>query len=451
VTDSPTPAPLTPDSSIFEISGYEWADGILTARFRGVVNGLARSFAETVDFGEAARESTSSRRPTEVLLRLLALTLSPSYYKATRAQTVQVGFPVSRAERAYLRILLEHGLGEYAYVNAAEWKLTPEIVADERDDDPAGDDGTWSIDAPPLAAVGGGKDSIVSIEALKAAGRAPVLFSVNGLGAIGPSIAVAERPAVTLRRTIDPALLRAGREGAPNGHVPVTAINSVIGLVAAELLGCGPVVFSNEESADHGNLEWNGRLINHQWSKSLEYEDLLRDTLAADGLSPDRYFSLLRGFREIEIARAFAQHPQYFSAFTSCNRAYVLSPDARSAGWCGECDKCRFVFLILAPYLGRERLVGVFGRDLLDEPAQRGGFVDILGLGDQKPFDCVGEPSEAVEALHLIEAGGQWADSELVQALSELTPLTAAATGHGAGDDRVPAAFAPARDRVAAA
>ncbi len=432
---------VTPDGSVFEVQGYSYADAVFLARFRGDAGSGPTEFHERIDFGAAA----SAVRPSETLLRLLTLATSLSYYKATRADAVSIGFPLSDAELAFFRAVTEHGLGEYAYVNDCAWKLTPTVTAA-----PAAPEPPRPVPASgnrPVVAVGGGKDSIVTIEALKDAGIDPLLYSVGDRGAIRSSVAASGCDYLTVSRVIDPLLIRANREGALNGHIPVTAINSIIGLVVAELTTGGPTIFSNEESADYGNLVWHGRTINHQWSKSLEYEDLLRTTLAAAGLPPDRFFSLLRGYREIEIAQAFARHPQYFDAFTSCNRAYRIAAEDRSASWCGECPKCTFVFLLLAPYIPRARLTSIFGRDLLAEPGQRERLEENLGLGAHKPFECVGEPAEAIEALVLADRSGQWHDAPLVDELAARVPAMTPA-GSAPRDDRVPAGYRASRDLI---
>lgn len=435
---------LTADGTVFEVLEYAYDDGIFVGRYRGDVVGETRVFHERVDF----RATGSSSRPSETLLRLLSLAVGLSYFKATRADAVRVSFPLSAAEESYFRVLIENGLGEYAYVNDALWKLTPSVSAPRRDAE--GALGRPSAPGRPLVAVGGGKDSIVTIEALKRGGHRPLLYSVNDRGSIRASVAASGLDYLTVSRTIDPLLIQANREGAPNGHIPVTAINSLIGLITAELTDSGPVIFSNEESADYGNLLWYGRQINHQWSKSLEYEDLLRETLDAEGIAPDRFFSLLRGYRELEIARDFARHPEYYDSFTSCNRAYLISPEDRSSSWCCACPKCAFVFLLLAPYIPRDRLVGIFGKDLLDDPSQQDRLADILGLGLHKPFECVGEPSEAVEALAMLDRGGEWDDSSLVQELVRALPVAGPVSDddRAPGVDRVPADYRAARDSI---
>ncbi len=142
---------------------------------------------------------------------------------------------------------------------------------------PADDD--WDAARDPLVPVGGGKDSVVTIEALKRAGMRPMLFSVNKFDPIDRCIEVSGLDSVRVTRTIDRRLIEVNGMGAYNGHVPVTAINSVIGLIVADANGLGPVVLSNERSSNIGNVSWLGHDVNHQWSKSIHYETLLRDTL----------------------------------------------------------------------------------------------------------------------------------------------------------------------------
>ncbi len=326
--------------------------------------------------------------------------------------TIRVTWGLTPAEREFLTRLIAGGLGEYAYRNDLVEALTPTIEADTVTLAPG--PGLVDPDSPPLVAVGGGKDSVVSIEACKQAGLEPILFSVNRYAAIDRCVTVAERPYVTASRRIDPTLFDLNRRGAHNGHVPVTAVNSLIGVLTSQAIGAGPLVMSNEASANEGNLHWQGHDINHQWSKSLAFEDLLRAALAAATAGEPPYFSLLRPFDELQIAERFARYDQYFPAFTSCNANFKLDPATRRTHWCCQCPKCLFVFLMLAPFLSPETLVGVFGQNLLDDPRHRAGYAEILGVSGHKPFECVGETSEARQALALAGAQASWRQSALV-------------------------------------
>jgi hypothetical protein len=393
------------------IDGYEVADGAFRAHYtlRGKDSGDV-AFAEVVDFGAALGD----REPDDRLLRLLALTCSLSYFKAAAPPAIEIAFPTGEFERDYLRELIAGGLGEFAYRNALPEALTPAITGPEAEADTVADD-AWDPDAEPLVPVGGGKDSVVTIEALKRQGFHPTLFSVNKFDPIDRCIDISGLDSLRVIRRIDRRLIEANAAGAHNGHVPVTAINSVIGLIVADTNGLGPVVLSNERSSNVGNITWLGRDVNHQWSKSIAYESLLRDTLRRYGLNPDRYFSLLRPLSESEIADRFKDSPQYFRDFISCNRPFAIDEGRRGASWCGHCPKCLFVFGLMAPRLGRAEVEAIFGHDLYADVESRPGFEDIVGLGVHKPFECVGEYYEAAEALLSVLDDDEWRGVPLVE------------------------------------
>lgn len=285
-------------------------------------------------------------------------------------------------------------------------------------------------------AVGGGKDSIVSVEALRSAGMRPVLFAVNPNWVIEAVVDASGLPGRYARRRLDPRLFELNAAGAYNGHIPVTAINSLIAVGTAVLHGLGPVVMSNERSASSPNIRWQGREINHQWSKSEAAEAGLAGALAAHANLTDAYFSLLRPFSELHIARMFAPVTRYDNAMTSCNKAYLLRN--ATARWCGDCPKCRFVFLALAPFVPRRRLVDIVGSDMLADPAQLPGYLELAGLDGHKPFECVGEVEESLVAVGLLRNSGTWADSPVLAGIAAAVP-----DGGWPGDEQVRQTFTP--------
>ena len=193
---------------------------------------------------------------------------------------------------------------------------------------------------------------------------------------------------------------------------------SAIACAAAPLYGFDAVAMANERSASEGNLSVDGIEVNHQWSKGLAFERLLREQLAwrAPGLE---WFSLLRPFSELSIARAFARLPGYHDAFTSCNAVFRRDPARRATDWCGDCPKCRFVFLILAPFLGPAPLEAIFGGNLLEDPGQVEGFAELMAVGGHKPFECVGEEEESAAAFRLIAERPEWRDAAVVRHVRE--------------------------------
>lgn len=383
---------------------------------------VAHSFTEVVELPASLEGTDDAVR--EPLLRMLSVAAGLSYLKAFAPAALHVPGGLTAHERALAEALARLGLGEFAYVNDLPEVLDTEVVAPELPTTSPGSAQGRSDDVPSgaLVAVGGGKDSIVSIEALRGAGLDVVLFSVNSYAPIEATAQAAGLPLRSVRRRLDPALFVLNDAGAPNGHVPVTAVNSLLAELTALALGLDVVVFSNEASSSFGNVDWHGRQINHQWSKGLDFERLLRAALPAG--VPD-YVSLLRPLTELRIARRFAAHAAYHPVFTSCNRAFKLRAEDRTS-WCGECDKCRFVFLVLAPFLGRDALLAIFGgRDLLADEEQWTGFLELLGAeGLLKPFECVGEPDECRVALALLREHPEWVDHPFL-AQPSLTALVA--------------------------
>jgi hypothetical protein len=383
-----------------------------TVRLRYAARAGAEPVGEFTEVIELPAPLDHAPKPVvEGVLRLLSLAASLSYFKAFAPAVLAVPGGLTDAERAFITALIGGGLGEFAFVNQMPEVLSTEVQAPVRPVAQAGEPAATPADPESgdsrrlLVAVGGGKDSIVSIESLRGEGLDVGLFAVNTQPPMARTAEVAQLPLHEVRRRLDPELFALNAAGAPNGHIPVTAVNSLIAVLTALALGYDGVVFSNEAGSSYGNFAWAGRVINHQWSKGIEFERLLRETLPAG--APD-YVSLLRPINEIRIARRFATLTDYHPVFTSCNRAFRIH--GASATWCGDCPKCRFIFLMLAPFVRRDELLGIFGgRDLFADEGQLTGFLELLGTdGLVKPFECVGEPDECRVALSLLRERDDW-------------------------------------------
>lgn len=399
-------APSTPvavdDVAAFVYDGYELdlGTGQLTCRYR--LDDLP--FIERVQLDPAPGADPAA---ADRAARLVFLLAGVSYYKAAAPPVINLGsHALTASEAAMLRAFYLDGLGEYAYRNGLDLtgvELRHATVS------PA------PVVAPveatrPLVPFGGGIDSIVTVEAVRARHAATALFVVSRIGdrfaAIDTAAEVTGLPVRRAGREIDPKVLRSAEYGFRNGHIPVTGVISAIALLAAVLDGRGAVVMSNEWSASAGNVVHQGRVVNHQYSKSLAFEDLLRGVLADTYTRGPDYFSLLRPWSELAIARRFAQLDRYHPVFRSCNRAFHLDPAARQGAWCGTCDKCCFIDLVLAPFLSPGELDAIFGgREPLTNPANAAAFRTLLDVGDgPKPFECVGEVGECRAAVQLAAA-----------------------------------------------
>ena len=403
---------------IFESYGYDRANGVLSLRYR-FADGPR--FEEKLIFDFPSRTlSPTADAVLDRIFRLILLFSGVSYYKTfVPPSLVCEAFPLDRQTAEFLQDFYENGLAEFAWRNRISLQGHCKFHFD-----PVVPPAPITLELPRRACVpvGGGKDSVVTLECLKAAGEDLVLFSLGDAQPISACIAAAGLPFIRVRRRLDPGLARLNDGGALNGHVPITGILSAIVLACAVLSGFDTIAMSNEHSASAPNLTVDGMAINHQFSKSLQFERDFADYIG-NRISPDiAYFSLLRPLLEIEIARRFSRYPQYFGCFRSCNTAFRQSPSERGGQWCCDCPKCRFVFLALAPFIAKFELISIFGRDLLDDETQCDGFGALCGLREHKPFECVGEIAESAAVMAHLGHHPDWRNDAVVRRLHALFP-----------------------------
>jgi len=345
-------------------------------------------------------------------LRLLHLIAGVSYYKAGVPEQVRIdSYSIDAATAALVETVYLNGLGEFAYRNGLNLRGRFRLpVEGEAFAAPA-----LGLCEHALVAIGGGKDSLVSIEALRSLGIAETVTWIGGSQLIR---ACAERtglPILNIGRTLAPELFELNRQGAWNGHIPVTAVNSAIMVLAALLQGVDQVVFSNERSASYGSQIPGTGEVNHQWSKGWAFEQAFGEHLERHVAADLHYYSLLRPLSELAVARQFAKSDFYDAHFSSCNRNFHILGERPVNRWCGVCPKCHFVFLALAPFMPKMRLVGIFGRNLLDDIEQAPGFDALLEFQDHKPFECVGEGRESRAAMATLAERPEWNEDALVK------------------------------------
>jgi hypothetical protein len=411
-----------PDIHTFRYTGvrFDAASGVTTMDYLAEgVDGAQYPFTDVVTFPLPTQlPDPATMQLVEKVVELLYVAAGTVYYKVLAARSVVFdAVQLAPAAHQWAQALYRHGLAEFAYLHnlphVLDLELSCELSADASSSMDMATDGRR-----PLVAVGGGKDSIVSIEALRVADLKPTLFAVRRSPLLEEIMALAGLPVLIVDRGYDNRVPRLLRQGGYTGHVPVNATHTLAGVVTSLLHGLGPVVLSNERSASAANLRWRDRDINHQWSKSIEGHTLLHEALKAHAGLSNATFSLLNGMSELHIAQLFAGIDIYDSKVTSCNRAFRLF-NRKFDRWCTNCDKCRFVFLALAPFINRARLVSIVGRDLMNDLAQLDGYRELMGLSGHKPLECVGEITESRVALRLLTEHPDWAGSRVVRTLRE--------------------------------
>ena len=315
-----------------------------------------------------------------------------SYWKATCSPLIIVKpFHLTGEQISWWKKLFYSGLGEFFYMNG--------LALDEHDfvefesgipDLPV--KAHLTSDESYIVPIGGGKDSVVTLELLKNTKIVPLILNPREA-----SLGTAKKAGFTrdqiieVRRKIDPNLLELNSKGFLNGHTPFSALVAFVSLIGAALCGSRNIALSNESSANEATIP--GTDINHQYSKSIEFEEDFRGYVSKYITDDLNWFSLLRPLNELQIAQIFSKHPKYFNTFKSCNAG------SKTDIWCQKCPKCLFTYIILSPFIDEETLRKIFGANLLDDQSLLEIFNQLTGISDIKPFECVGTVEEVNGAL----------------------------------------------------
>ena len=264
-----------------------------------------------------------------------------------------------------------------------------------------------------LVPIGGGKDSAVTLELLRLAGKPVCAYIINPRGATIHTTEVAGLDAahvISAKRTLDSNMLELNCQGYLNGHTPFSALVAFSGIIAARMHGLTMVALSNESSANESTVQ--GSTVNHQYSKSFKFEEDFHYYQTTYLKGSAYYFSMLRPLSEFQIARFFAGQKQYHGIFRSCNAG------SKTDSWCGHCPKCLFVYLILSPFLKPQEVRDIFGRNMLDDWDMKETLDQLIGIEEEKPFECVGSRDEINTAIVLTIKGLEEAGEALPCLLS---------------------------------
>jgi UDP-N-acetylmuramoylalanine-D-glutamate ligase len=401
-------------TSTFIFDSYAWtpAHGELILRYSIQEMGALVHFEERLLFPGKPSQNVDPELLDRVFFNL-HLIGGISYYKTSCPPKIEIrSGTLSPQEAAFWDKLYTQGLGEFFYDNDIDFRGLVQFPAEaERPFKARAQDGAEKI----LLPWGGGKDSVVSAELLKRGGHDFELIHLGEHEMVRNLAEITGKPLNTVHRELSPELFRLNDAGALNGHVPISAYIAFMTVAYSLLYGYRWVVLSNEASANEGNVEFYGVEINHQYSKSLEFE---RDFSAylKSFLTPSvGYFSLLRPLHELAIARLFAQAKPFFEGFSSCNKNFKILGHEKKKFWCKQCPKCAFVFVMLAPYIGKDVLLDIFGGNLLEDASLWPLYEELLGVRDIKPFECVGTPHEVRRAFRLVWSLGEYDSTPIMK------------------------------------
>ena len=327
-----------------------------------------------------------------------------SYWTAACSPRVRVecGY-LSDDQIAWWKKLYYHGLGEFFYTNGVDTDINRFMNIET-----AGIEKKLTISADKqlsgcMIPVGGGKDAIVSLHVLSRYGHTDdnMCFMMNHRNsAFASAMLAGYRPEKIYRpkRTLDRTIVELNKQGFLNGHTPLSALIAFAASLSAYVCGKKYVVLSNESSANEASVA--GSDVNHQYSKSFEFESDFAEYLKKYIPCGVSYFSLLRPLSEIQIAAIFAGLKEYHPVFRSCNAG---NAGTKFDTWCLECSKCLFVTMILSPFLTDDEIKDIFRINLLNSKNEKMKtyFEQLIGLHESKPFECVGSVNEVNFAMCL--------------------------------------------------
>jgi len=355
----------------------------------------------------------------ENILFQIGMVESISYWKsACPPKLILRGHSLTEEQIQWWKKLYFNGLGEFLYLN--DISINPDdLIQIECEQGKEFRSFSLQLEKSAIVPVGGGKDSVVTLEILgKDNGNIPLILNprdaskgtVMKMGLYYDSI-------FEVQRSIDPVLLDLNSKGFLNGHTPFSALLAFISVLAAGLCGKKYIALSNESSANESTVK--GSEVNHQYSKSVEFEEDLRYYLKKF-ITPDiEYFSFLRPLNELQIARLFSGYPKYFDVFKSCNVG------SKTDTWCGNCAKCLFTYIILSPFISQEVLETVFGKNLLKDVTLWPMLRQLTGMTESKPFECIGTLEEVNAALQMTlknNSGSEWPELLHLYKDSEMYP-----------------------------
>lgn len=394
--------------TVFEFSSYKFEPNKKRIFFNYMQEFEGRepiNFTETLLLPEAPDLAGLPDGLLDKILQGAHLILGISYYKLYCPTIVRHNYSLTKREADFWDIVYRKGLGEFLYRNNLSPKISPKFSFDKN-----AKPKSFSIEknSKCMVAVSGGKDSIVAAELLKEAACLPAGRGVDITAVftetqresdiVNKVIDILGVKNLKFRRILDPQILEKHKY---DGHVPVSAIFAFLGILYAVLYKHSYCVMANEYSSNFGNTKYKGEIVNHQWSKSAEFENMFSDYVY-NFITPDvKYFSLLRPFYEIRIAEKFSKYKKYLPYFSSCNKNFTVEEKEKNGLWCGECPKCVFTFTLLSAFLERKELLDIFKKNLFQDRNLLPLFKDVLGIGDIKPFDCVGTFEESKAAFKM--------------------------------------------------
>lgn len=389
-----------------------------------IQDGSVVSFDETLTLPEKVSLNNIDSSEVQNALVLLHLLLATSYYKLHVADAFTHPYKLTESQADFWNMMYTIGLGEFYYVNNLPL-LNRKLFSKQEGITYSGEETELMESA--FIQHGGGKDSIVSVEIAKNAG---IDFELVTFGSSDLQKAVADKIAKNtyiVDRSIDEKLFQLSKsETVYSGHVPIASMYAAISVLLALLEGRSMIITSNEKSANYGNVEFDGHTINHQWDKSVEFEDSFQRYISESINSSLSYFSLLRPLSELAIVMLFTKYPQYFTTFSSSNHHFILKGEKDVKRWDVSYSKGKveFVYALFTGAIQKDIVLEIFEEDMYARDDVLEKYKELLAMKNIKPLECVGTPEETKAAMYLAHLSEEYENTPVMKYfVQEVLPM----------------------------
>lgn len=419
---------LRASSFTFDTYTVDVAHSTITFTYRVVFkSGKVKTYTDQLFFEDVSPEQWQ-KIPQSVLeptLQALLLIIGINYWSVLYTDNIHIErFKLTRKQADFWNSLYLNGLGEFFYFNKMDFR---NLIAFPYDDSATAPTPTrLHLADRALVLNGAGKDSILTAEMLKESGTLFDYFAFAPSPAHETIAKIVGAKTTTVKRRRDWRLQWITLFRGMSTAYPSVSTFTFIATLLSELLGYNSIILSNEKSADFGNLTYLGLLVNHQWCKSTEAEEMTNDYIQRY-ITPDiKVFSPLRKFSELEIVKRFVRHPKYLNNFTSCNTYFCLPRFqqllSRKNYWCNSCPKCVFLFACFSAFLPKKEMIRIFGANLYSRRRLLPLFRQILGVEGFKPLDCVGEPEEMILAMYYASLRKEYSNEPAMRLFKKYFP-----------------------------
>ncbi len=361
------------------------------------------NFKEVLKFTTPIDFSTFDEKILNTILKNIHLAFGISYYKTFCPKNIVIETEsLTKNESIFWNSFYTNGLGEFFFKN----NISPlGLINFPFEEKKSSKNYSINLEKKFLLPIGGGKDSILSANILKNLNLNITAFSLNTHPLIDKGVEILGLNKILVTRTLSENIFTLNEKGALNGHVPITGCISFLLILTAYLYNYSDIVLSLEHSASEEQAYIGDFKVNHQYSKSLDFEKIFINHISENISSDFNFYSILRPFNELKIASLFANSKidcrKHFESFSSCNKNFKIH-DPLKTRWCADCPKCAFVFLLFAPFLDDKTLISIFGKNFLALDNLNKVYLELLGLTENRPFECVGSLEETIVAFYLL-------------------------------------------------